>query len=320
MTVWLPSAGMPFLSQKHGVINDPNRIKFEFLTINFFADHNISELHFVASECTCLISENILDLPQLFIYADCPATHRSVIDSTVHLLVSGHKVALEDFNEFNRDDQTDWDECAIQDEIGSEGYPHLLCAVDGSSSQHSTEIVLAFASEIAVNCTSETAKYLKGENDKYNIVDFCLNIASFGRRLASIHHDSCILPCVHNNAYDPVSVFKFAPSQHHVLFVYALWYHQTWQLELYFALKSLNLGWRLNATYFAHQTLEFGAFTRRVILVLHGSKGKLGLKILLSIKRGCFYIGDSRRTGTNEDKSISRNDLIFLYFDDISTF
>jgi len=89
-------------------------------------------------------------LPQFLINADRSASHALIVEFAVHLLIGGHEIALEYFNELDRDDQTDGDEGAEEDEIGTEGYPCLSETVDVVACYEVYELMVGLATEVPV--------------------------------------------------------------------------------------------------------------------------------------------------------------------------
>ena len=54
------------------------------------------------------------------------------------------------------------------------------------------------------------------------MVDLTFDVTGFTCRLATVHHNSSITTSIDDYTDRPVSVFYFAASQHHILFVYLL--------------------------------------------------------------------------------------------------
>lgn len=70
----------------------------QLLSEHFTPNYYIAELHLVACQGSCLISQNILDLSELFINADCVAFHTLFVNVAIHFFVNGHEIALEHFH------------------------------------------------------------------------------------------------------------------------------------------------------------------------------------------------------------------------------
>ena len=86
---------------------------------------------------------------------------------------------MENFDEFNRNNQAYRYESTVENEVSSKSDSHLLSTVYRTAYKHTSEIILTLASEVTINGTAETAKNFKGENQKNYIVDFFLNVACF---------------------------------------------------------------------------------------------------------------------------------------------
>lgn len=97
-----------------------NLCQLDIIPIDLISDDNILKLHLITGQSPRLISEHILDLPQLLINTDRMTLHPTIIDETKHLLILAHGVPLEHFHELQGDDQTDGDVGAVQDEVGPE--------------------------------------------------------------------------------------------------------------------------------------------------------------------------------------------------------
>lgn len=102
---------------------------FDILSIDVLADNYISKLHFIACQSSSFICQNILNLAKLLIYANWMTLHFPLVYCTIHFLILFHCIALENFDEFKRNDQTDGYESWIKDEIRSKGNSWYLWTV-----------------------------------------------------------------------------------------------------------------------------------------------------------------------------------------------
>lgn len=159
----------------------------------------------------------------------------------------GHKIPLENFDEFERDDQADGDESAVQNEIGAKGDSCESDALRGIGDQIAFKCIGLTASVVAIACTDKAADDLEGKNYKDVEVYFWLDVADFGKGVASVHHNGCVLACIHNYPNDPFSIFEFAAAQDHILFVNSLAKGWLIVLQFDFPLEGLYLSRRVDA-------------------------------------------------------------------------
>jgi len=89
----------------------------QILTVELTSHNDVPKLHLIARQRSCLICQNILNLPQFLINADSPALETTVIDRAEHFSIIRHEIPLKNFDELQRDNETDGDESGIKDEI-----------------------------------------------------------------------------------------------------------------------------------------------------------------------------------------------------------
>jgi hypothetical protein len=261
------SGGADIFPYKHFVVDVTDGVEVELLAVHLPADDDVSEFHFVAGECACFIGEDVFDLSELFVYADCSAGHVAVVEGAVHLLIYAHEVALEDLDELEGDDEADGDEGAVEDEVGGEGDACLFGAVDGAAEQHCSEgaVVLVDAVDVAVDGAADAAEDLEGEDEQDHVVDFAFDVAGFCEGLAAVHHDRGVLPGVYHQSDGPVGVLQFAPPQQHVLLVYALRYGHIADPQLQLTVEGLYVCGGLHALYRPGHVLKRGYFVGLVV-------------------------------------------------------
>ena len=102
------------------IVDVAYRRDLERLAIHIPPNDDVPELHFVAGKRASFIGEDVLDLSEFLVDADGSAGHFAIGHRTVHFLVDGHEVTLEDLDELQRHDQTDGDEGRVEDEVGAE--------------------------------------------------------------------------------------------------------------------------------------------------------------------------------------------------------
>lgn len=193
--------------------------QLQIITIQFTPYDDVPKLHLITSQCPCLISKNILHLPQFLIDTDRPAFQSSIIERTVHFLILGHEIALEDLDELQGDDETDGDEGAVEDEVGRERNACQTQTGGFSSEDELLEGVCLSAAVVGVAGTNETADGLQGEDDEDEAIYSFLDVACFGEGVTAIHHNCSVLSRVYDDTQYPIRILKLAPPQNHVLFI-----------------------------------------------------------------------------------------------------
>ena len=97
-----------------------------------------------------------------------------------------------------------------------------------------------------------------------------LNIAGFGERITAIHHDGSIVTRVNNCSDNPLGIFQFAASEHHVFLVDVLVYGQGVEAEGGLALEFGYLCGGVYAGYFSLELVEIGEGLCGVVDLLEG--------------------------------------------------
>lgn len=228
------------------IVDDPHWIEFQLLTIDLLTDHHVSELHLIASQRASLISKNILHLTQLLINAHRSASHTSLIQLAIHLLISRHEIPLKNLHELNRNDQTYGNKSAVKNKKRSKRNSRLPNTTRFSPCDVVHKSLLTNATKITINRTPQTAKTLQQKYQQNKAVHNLLDVARLRCRLTTVHHYSSVSSSVNHHSNRPIRVFQFTTSQHHVLFVHSLSDNQISQPQLNLSLKGLNFSRRLN--------------------------------------------------------------------------
>lgn len=74
------------------------------ISVYLLPDHAHSELHDVLGKCSCLVREDVPDLPQLLVESSCIYLARlefAISLSSAHLYVNGKKPCLSHLDKFN---------------------------------------------------------------------------------------------------------------------------------------------------------------------------------------------------------------------------
>lgn len=100
------------------------------LTVNVISNHNVLELHLVASQSPSLISHDILNLAEFLIDTYGSALESPLIESTKHLLIFGHEGALKHFDKLKGDDKADGNKSTVEDKVRSKGYSSEIDATN----------------------------------------------------------------------------------------------------------------------------------------------------------------------------------------------
>lgn len=89
----------------------------EILAVKIGANDYVSELHAIACQCASLISENVLDLSQLLINTHRMAFSFTIVNPTIHFLVSFHENSLEHLDKLQWNNQGNGYECVVKNVI-----------------------------------------------------------------------------------------------------------------------------------------------------------------------------------------------------------
>lgn len=200
------------------------RVEVDILSVELVPDDHVTKLHLVAGESAGFIGEDVLDLPELLVYAHRSALQPLLVGSAVHFLILRHEVALEDLHELEGDDEADGDEGAVEDEVGAEGDGCNPDARRAAPEEVVLEAVVLGAAVVAVACASEAAEDLEDHNGDDVLVDGALDVAGLVEGRAAVHHDGRLLPDVDHQPSHPLGVLHLAAPQHHILLAYLLLY------------------------------------------------------------------------------------------------
>jgi hypothetical protein len=127
-------------------------------------------------------------LTQFLVNTDGSTLQTSLIQSTEHLSIIRHEIALEDLDEFKGNDQADGYEGAIEYKVRSKSNSCNALAIWRIFADISLEIDAFQTFEVAEDSTTAVAEQLENQQANDKFVYCLLDLAYLSCRQTAVHH------------------------------------------------------------------------------------------------------------------------------------